>query len=126
MHKSIKTKRIIVRACTNMTQFKLRNKARFTVRGIFFISILLIILMTITPAQAIFMSGTQYFRQVTLNKDGITYKRYFEDPQIMLDIQCRFQDFIRHNIVHDIEMGIPQDGWTVLIDFQNVFEFGQA
>jgi uroporphyrinogen-III decarboxylase len=70
------------------------------------------------------LSSRFYMLDATLNKDCISYKRYFEDPQTMLDIQCRFQDFIRHNIIHDIEMGIPQDGWTVLIDFQNVFDAG--
>lgn len=72
------------------------------------------------------LSSRFYILDEKLNKDGISYKRYFEDPQTMLDIQCRFQDFIRHHIVHDIEMGIPQDGWTVSIDFQNVFDAGWA
>jgi DNA-binding MarR family transcriptional regulator len=63
----------IVRAWAFMTQFKMKKKAQFTVRGIFFISILLIILITLPPAQAIFMNNSQYYREVALNKKGITY-----------------------------------------------------
>ena len=68
------------------------------------------------------LSSRFYILDNKLNKERVTYKSYFEDPRVMLDIQCRFQDFIRHNVWHDIEMGVPQEGWTVSVDFQNIFD----
>ncbi|MHB8963793.1 MAG: uroporphyrinogen decarboxylase family protein, partial [Saccharofermentanales bacterium] len=56
------------------------------------------------------------------NPDGISFYDYFNDPEIMWKIQLEFADFFRHAIYADHEMGIPDEGWTVNVDFQNVVE----
>ena len=56
-----------------------------------------------------------------LNVDGTTFREYFEAPRIMWDVQLRHQHWVRHNLVHDSEMGIP-DRWSVYVDFQNCYE----
>lgn len=57
-----------------------------------------------------------------LNPDRISFYDYFNDAELMWRTQLDFSNFIRHNIYADHEMGIPQDGWTVDVDFQNVVE----
>lgn len=59
-----------------------------------------------------------------LNPRGITYEECWRDPQLMFDVQLHFQDWLRHNIVQDAEMGVPADGWVVSLDFQNCYEAG--
>lgn len=56
------------------------------------------------------------------NKKKITFKEYFENPEIMWDVQLDFCDFVAHNIYADHEMGTPARGWTVNVDFQNTFD----
>ena len=41
----------------------------------------------------------------------------------MLDVQLRFQEFVRTNIPQDAPMGLPEK-WDVRVDFQNYFEAG--
>ncbi len=54
------------------------------------------------------------------NPKGITYRDYFLDPDVMFEQQLQHQYWIRHNLLHDIELGIP-DVWTANVDFQNSF-----
>ena len=66
-------------------------------------------------------------RLVLLNRElseGVTFRQYYENPQTMLEIQCRFRDYYRHNIYADHEMGLPAGGWDVNVDFQNDTECG--
>jgi hypothetical protein len=56
-----------------------------------------------------------------LNPEGITFQQYFEDPRVMLDVQLRHQHWVRHNLVFDQEMGLPER-WSVYVDFQNCYE----
>ncbi len=57
-----------------------------------------------------------------LNVEGITFQEYSEDPDVMAEIQMKAQDYIRHNMLQDAEMGPPTDGWTIYPDFQNYYE----
>ncbi|MHB1452400.1 MAG: uroporphyrinogen decarboxylase family protein [Saccharofermentanales bacterium] len=57
-----------------------------------------------------------------LNPDNLSFHDYFTDPEIMWQTQLDFAYFLRHDIYADHEMGIPKDGWTVNVDFQNVVE----
>lgn len=68
------------------------------------------------------LSSRFYLLDESLNRQGITYQQYFDSPQVMLETQCRFQRHIRMHVHHDIEMGIPEEGWTVAIDFQNIYD----
>ncbi len=58
----------------------------------------------------------------TLNTGGITFARYSADPAVMLDVQLRFHDYVRHNLIADHPMGLPAEGWAVRADLQNVYE----
>lgn len=68
------------------------------------------------------ISSRNYLLDDKVNKEHVTYKEYFDSPETMLRTQVHFTDHIRHNIPHDIEMGVPEEGWTVLVDFQNVYD----
>lgn len=63
-----------------------------------------------------------YLLDEELNTEGYTFEQYFNDPEVMLDVQLRFQDFVRNNVPQDAEMGPPEDGWSVTIDAQNVYD----
>jgi hypothetical protein len=57
------------------------------------------------------------------NPDGLDFRRYSENPDVMLDTQLRFQRWSRFNILQDGELGLPEK-WNVLPDFQNYYEAG--
>ncbi|HEY9188589.1 MAG TPA: uroporphyrinogen decarboxylase family protein [Ignavibacteria bacterium] len=57
-----------------------------------------------------------------LNKKKLTFKEYFTQPEIAFNIQLEFQYYVRHNIIQDVELGIPEEGWDLFIDLQNVYE----
>jgi uroporphyrinogen-III decarboxylase len=63
-----------------------------------------------------------YLLNPELNKGGITFQQYSEDPDLMARVQMFSQDYIRHNMIQDAEMGMPKDGWYVNVDLQNVYE----
>jgi len=56
------------------------------------------------------------------NPEGIDFRRYFSDPDAMMRRQIEHQNFVRHYITQDAEMGPPKEGWHVWVDFQNVYE----
>lgn len=58
-----------------------------------------------------------------LNPRGITFKEYFDDPGLMVETQLEFQHYVRHNLLHDAELGMPKESWgAVTVDFQNTYE----
>ena len=57
-----------------------------------------------------------------LNKEHVTFREYTFDPEIMLTTLMRFQRWVRCNVPQDQEMGLPKDGWSVQVDFQNYYE----
>jgi uroporphyrinogen-III decarboxylase len=58
-----------------------------------------------------------------LNPEGITFEQYSNDPEIMLEVQIRYQEYVRFNVPQDAPMGLPEK-WDVKVDFQNYFEAG--
>lgn len=58
----------------------------------------------------------------TLNEKKITFKEYFSNVEIAFDVQLNFQYFVRHNLIQDIELGIPEEGWDLFIELQNIYE----
>lgn len=56
------------------------------------------------------------------NPRGFTFEEYFHDPQVMLERQIEHQHWVRHHIPQDAEMGLPEKGWSVHVDFQNTYE----
>jgi len=57
-----------------------------------------------------------------VNTNKYTFKEYFTNPKARLTYLLEYCNHIRHNIPQDIEMGIPEKGWDLYIDLQNVFE----
>jgi len=56
------------------------------------------------------------------NPHGVSFKEYTENPDVMFDMQLTFAHWLRHNVLQDAELGIPENGWQVNIDFQNFYE----
>ena len=59
-----------------------------------------------------------------LNTKGYTFEQYFHDPVIMTEVCCECEYQLRHNIYADHDMGMPEEGWTVTSDKQNLYECG--
>lgn len=57
-----------------------------------------------------------------LNPEGSTMEEYCTDPEVMFRLQLRLAEFIRFQVDADHEMGTPEEGWGVAVDFQNYYE----
>lgn len=68
------------------------------------------------------LSSRYFMFHGAVNPDGITYREYSENPDVMFAMQVHFDGYRRTTIRADYEMGIPNDGWDVVVDFQNYFE----
>lgn len=55
------------------------------------------------------------------NPRRISYREYFLDPDVMFEQQLQHQWWIRHHLLYDAELGLP-DVWTVNVDLQNSYE----
>lgn len=58
-----------------------------------------------------------------LNQRKTTWQEYLLDKDVMLETQLLTQYWKRHNIISDQPMGIPEEGWSVFVDFQNLYEW---
>lgn len=56
--------------------------------------------------------------------NGVTFEKYYNDPQIMLETQLKFCKFASCDVFYDHIMGIPEHGWNLCPDFQNDVECG--
>ncbi len=65
-----------------------------------------------------------YMLNPEINREGVSFQQYSEDPDIMADIQMKWQHYVRHHVPQDSEMGLPKDGWFVYVDLQNTYEPG--
>ena len=59
-----------------------------------------------------------------LNPRGITFEEYFADPDLQVHVQLQHQHWVRHNLLQDAEMGLPEEGWGVNVDLQNTYDAG--
>ncbi|MDD5198818.1 MAG: uroporphyrinogen decarboxylase family protein [Terrimicrobiaceae bacterium] len=67
-------------------------------------------------------TNTRYFiYNGSANPDGLDFRGYSEDPDVMFDAQLRFQRWSKFNLLQDIELGLPEK-WTISPDFQNYRE----
>jgi uroporphyrinogen-III decarboxylase len=58
-----------------------------------------------------------------LNTEGVEFKTYMENPETMLEIQYRFQEYCANELVWDKIMGFDNiPGLTLYADAQNVLE----
>jgi len=64
-----------------------------------------------------------YLFSFWLNPRGISFEAYSEDPEVMLETQLEFQHYVRHNLLFDQQMGMPEEAWgAVGVDLQNYYE----
>ncbi len=65
-------------------------------------------------------------RFFVLNRDTnpkrVSFYDYTNDPRLMFLMQAEFSRYHKFNIIGDHEMGIPEGGWNVNVDFQNYYE----
>ena len=66
-------------------------------------------------------SITNYFFNPQLNTHGFTFEQFFKDPQVQINAQLEYTNWIKHNVIFDHEMGVPES-WHLWVDFQNSFE----
>ena len=59
-----------------------------------------------------------------LNRTGYTFEDFFEDPEAQIQCQLAYQKWYRYHLICDREMGPPQEGWTLAVDFQNSYDAG--
>ena len=65
---------------------------------------------------------TRYFiDNPSANPEGIDFRSYTEDVDLMFDTQLRFAAWSARNILQDAQLGLP-DKWVVSVDFQNYWE----
>lgn len=58
-----------------------------------------------------------------LNPDGVEFETYIEDPAVMLDVQCRFAEYLADYLVWDKIMGFDNvEGIALWPDSQNLLE----
>jgi uroporphyrinogen-III decarboxylase len=68
------------------------------------------------------VSDRYYVLNPATNPKGVSFYDYSNDPDLMFDMQCAFSEYARFHIPGDHEMGVPEAGWTVNVDFQNYYE----
>lgn len=61
------------------------------------------------------MTSRIYLLNPELNKEGITFQQYSENPDLMAKVQMLNQDYIRHNMIQDVEMGLTPYIYTPTI-----------
>ena len=70
-------------------------------------------------------SITNYFFNPQLNTRGYTFEQFFKDPEIQIITQLEYTHWMKHNVLFDHEMGLPEC-WYLWVDFQNSFEASWA
>lgn len=62
-----------------------------------------------------------YLLNPELNTECISFQQYSQDPDLMAQVQMISQHYIRHNMLQDAEMGLP-NSWNINVDLQNYYE----
>jgi uroporphyrinogen-III decarboxylase len=69
-------------------------------------------------------TNTRYFMfNPAANPQGLTFRQYTEDVEVMFHAQLQFARWSRFNLLQDGELGLPER-WTVNVDMQNYYEAG--
>ena len=64
-----------------------------------------------------------YLLDPELNRDGITWEAYLNDPKIMFEMCLKHAYAVRHRIpCQDTILGIPDEGWSVGPFFANIID----
>ena len=70
----------------------------------------------------IYADSRNWMAEPHLNTNRIALPDYLRDPELMLQVQVRAREWIRCNILSDDGMGLPEEGWPLIVDFQNYLE----
>lgn len=73
---------------------------------------------------SIFGSIRNLIQNPALNTTGYTFEDFFSDPEAQIQCQLAYQKWCRHNLLCDMQMGMPRDAWTLTVDFQNSYDAG--
>jgi hypothetical protein len=57
-----------------------------------------------------------------VNPASAAMTEYLTNDDAMFEWQVRFEDFRRHFIMEDSPKGMPEDAWTVTMDYGNCLE----
>jgi len=57
-----------------------------------------------------------------VNRTGWSFEDFFTRAQAQIDCQLAYQHYCRHNVICDNEMGPPENGWRLGLDFQNSYD----
>lgn len=68
------------------------------------------------------VSSRYILRDEFAKSRGITFEEYHNNPEAMLTIQLELERFRKFEIDDDTRKGVPEEGWSVFVDFQNVYE----
>lgn len=64
-----------------------------------------------------------YLLDPQLNQEGIRWKTYLNDPEVMFECCLKHAYAVRHQIpCQDAPLGIPEEGWTVTPFFANIID----
>jgi uroporphyrinogen-III decarboxylase len=69
-------------------------------------------------------SITNFLLNPDLNVRGWTFRDFFENPETQVKAQLEYQKWQRFHLVCDREMGLPDNGWPLSVDFQNSYDAG--
>ena len=70
-------------------------------------------------------SITNYFFNPDLNTRRLSFEEYFKEPETQILAQLEYQHWLRHHVVCDREMGLPEY-WQLSVDFQNSYDASWA
>jgi hypothetical protein len=79
------------------------------------------------PVRTPMLLGTNpriWIQNPDLNREGVTWKSFCEDPELMFNIYLKYRYYLAHTLPQDIEMGVPEKEWPADIIFGNVVEEG--
>jgi uroporphyrinogen-III decarboxylase len=54
-----------------------------------------------------------------VNSTGYSFKDFFTKAEAQVKCQLEYKYYMMHNIICDREMGLPEKGWQLSLDFQN-------
>jgi len=69
-------------------------------------------------------SITNLIQNPELNDTGYTFTDFFTDPEAQIQCQLAHRYWMRHHLLSDLEMGLPEEGWQLGVNFQNSYDAG--
>ena len=58
----------------------------------------------------------------TVNTTGFSFKDFFTKAEAQVKCQLEYQHYVRHNMLCDNQMGLPESQWFLGLDYQNSYD----